>query len=381
MTINLTLERPLTNLDIRVVGIGGAGCSALRSLCDSLPDDARFLGIDTGTGTDSVRNFAEFIQVGDGFGSGGDAVAAAELFVDSDGPGEYGKAVTEFVTGADVVIIVAGLGRGSGSGIAPLVAHIAHDSGALTLAAVNLPFEFEGRFRTQSAVQALEILRNAVDTVIVTSNNDLLSPVRAAGSMSLVDAFKEADRKVSNSVSTVVSALAVSADKFGEVRRSLGQSVSGKSIVLLASSHGLHAGKYAVIRAFEGLSSGGIDTSGGCVARSVVVHIEGGIGMSSGQVQETVAVAMARTGGRADMHVTTVRDVALGPQIRVTLILTGIDPSQDLNSSGKLRPYRKINSDAHSVQPAELQSRDAVPVERYAPLPVRRRGPMLLSAG
>ena len=381
MTINLTLERPLTNLDIRVVGIGGAGCSALRSLGDFLPDDTRFLGIDTGTGTDSVRNFAEFIQVGDGFGSGGDAVAAAELFVDSDGPGEYGKAVTEFVTGADVVIIVAGLGRGSGSGIAPLVAHIAHDSGALTLAAVNLPFEFEGRFRTQSAVQALEILRNAVDTVIVTSNNDLLSPVRAAGSMSLVDAFKEADRKVSNSVSTVVSALAVSADKFGEVRRSLGQSGSGKSIVLLASSHGLHGGKYAVIRAFEGLSSGGIDTSGGCVVRSVVVHIEGGIGMSSGQVQETVAVAMARTGGRADMHVTTVRDVALGPQIRVTLILTGIDPSQDLNSSGKLRPHRKINSDAHSVQPAELQSRGAVPVERYAPLPVRRRGPMLLSAG
>ena len=381
MTINLTLERPLTILDVRVVGIGGAGCSALRSLGDSLPDDTRFLGIDTGTGTDSVRNFAEFIQVGDGFGSGGDAVAAAELFVESDGPGEYGKAVKEFVTGADVVIIVAGLGRGSGSGIAPLVAHIAHDSGALTLAAGNLPFEFEGRFRTQSAVQALEILRNAVDTVIVTSNNDLLSPVRAAGSMSLVDAFKEADRKVSNSVSTVVSALAVSADKFGEVRRSLGQSVSGKSIVLLASSHGLHAGKYAVIRAFEGLSSGGIDTSGGCVARSVVVHIEGGIGMSSGQVQETVAVAMARTGGRADMHVTTVRDVALGPQIRVTLILTGIDPTQDLNSSGKLRPYRKINPDAHSVQPAELQSRGAVPVERYAPLPVRRRGPMLLSAG
>ena len=69
MTINLTLERPLTNLDVRVVGIGGAGCSALRSLGDSLPDDTRFLGIDTGTGTDSVRNFAEFIQVGDGFGS------------------------------------------------------------------------------------------------------------------------------------------------------------------------------------------------------------------------------------------------------------------------------------------------------------------------
>ncbi|MQG30231.1 MAG: hypothetical protein FI720_05225, partial [SAR202 cluster bacterium] len=83
MTINLTLERPLTNLDVRVVGIGGAGCSALRSLGDSLPDDTRFLGIDTGTGTDSVRNFAEFIQVGDGFGSGGDAVAAAEMFVDS----------------------------------------------------------------------------------------------------------------------------------------------------------------------------------------------------------------------------------------------------------------------------------------------------------
>jgi len=66
MTIDLTLERPLTNLDVRVVGVGGAGCSALRSLGDFLPDDTRFLGIDTGTGTDSVRNFAEFIQVGDG---------------------------------------------------------------------------------------------------------------------------------------------------------------------------------------------------------------------------------------------------------------------------------------------------------------------------
>ena len=155
MMMNLTLERPVSHLEVRVIGVGGAGCSSLRNLNEFLPGNTRFLGIDTGSGAAGVRDFADAIRIGDGFGSGGDAVAAAELFVDSYESNEYREKVIRFVSGADVVIIVAGLGRGTGSGIAPLVAPIARESGALTLAAVNLPFEFEGRFRHKFAVQAI----------------------------------------------------------------------------------------------------------------------------------------------------------------------------------------------------------------------------------
>ncbi len=381
MMMNLTLERPVSHLEVRVIGIGGAGCSSLRNLNEFLPGNTRFLGIDTGSGAAGVRDFADAIRIGDGFGSGGDAVAAAELFVDSYESNEYREKVIRFVSGADVVIIVAGLGRGTGSGIAPLVAPIARESGALTLAAVHLPFEFEGRFRHKFAVQALEKLQNSVDSVIVAGNNDLLGPEMAPSSMSLAETFREADRRVSNSVKAVVSALNAPAGTSGWARQSLGLRSSGKSVVLSASSPGLHGGKHAVDRAFEDMSSGWVGESELDGVRSVVVHVEGGIGMSAGQVEEAVAAAKARTGDHVEVHVSTSRDVALGQQIRVTLILAGIGSNLDLCSTADSRQTRQSISDGRSFDPLGTPVYGTVPVDLYPPVPFRRRGPALLPAG
>ena len=210
--MNTALVRPVERLDIRVIGVGGAGCSSLSRLLDVLPDNVRFLGIDTGSGASRVRHIADVIQPGRGLGSGGDPAAAIDCF---DG---YQSSVSNFLFGADVVVVVSGLGRGAGSGIAPLVAQIAKDSGALTIAAVSMPFAFEGRIRSRSASHALNRLQDASDSVIVMHNDDLLKSASNTGSSSVADAFKEADEKMLNSVRVVVTALEVPERRLGQLR-------------------------------------------------------------------------------------------------------------------------------------------------------------------
>lgn len=367
--MNFPPVRPVATLDVRVIGVGGAGCSSLSRLSDVLPGRTRFLGIDTGSGANGLRAFAGVIQTGDGFGSGGDPAVAENLFAG------YHTDVSRFVAGADVVIIVAGLGRGTGSGVAPLVAQISKASGALTLAAVNMPFEFEGRVRSQSAIHALNRLCDFSDSVIVISNGQLLESARTTGSTSLVEAFSEANSKILNSLRVVIKALETSGSRFAQVQRSLRS--SGKWVFLSGSSHGLHAGKAAVERAFAGMSRGVVGFSGLSGVKSTVIHVEGGIGLSAGQVAEAVAAVRARTGRIAELHVSSAREVTMGRQIRVTLILAGSGPMPELKSRPEPGKNGQFNSESGSIWPNGIRRPAAVSLVD-TPWPVRRRGPMLL---
>ena len=166
--LKLTDTHPATaDVDVRVIGVGGAGCSSLIRLQEYGSENLNLLGIDSGSAAHNLPSGVESITIGKGFGSGGNAETAEGLFPEAE------LAVADFVEEADVVIILAGLGRGTGSGLSPLIAKLSRDAGALTIAAVNMPFEFEGRFRNHCAEEAHSALKEASDAVITMNNDDL----------------------------------------------------------------------------------------------------------------------------------------------------------------------------------------------------------------
>ena len=356
------LPLPFNRTEIRVIGIGGVGCHTLSRLGEILPGKVKLLGIDTGAGINSLPANAESIVLGDGFGSGGDQDLAIRLFQDVTGE------VAQFVRGAAVVVVVAGLGRGTGTGISPLVAEMARNTGATSLAVVSMPFEFEGQARVGSAVLALQALHTSADSVFEVKNGGLRMSTKSDPSSS--DMFMITDRAIMSLVETLVSTLETAEERFDEICRAL--SSGGCSTVGSGSSDGLHAGKNAVIAALSQLAA---DSDAQNLTRTdhVVIHIQGGIGMSHGQVAEVVTTVRSKVGNQAGMNVSSIRKIEFGGSVRVTLIIS----SGSQSSIGKrpTAPAPGLNFETvNSVRPVELAIFDT-------PKPVRTRGPMLLPAG
>ncbi len=351
--LKISESHSVTNVDVRVIGVGGAGCSSLNRLSENASDSMSMLGIDTGSATQHLPGNVETLNVGNGFGSGGNPDTAIEMFSVEE------LSVSDFIGEADVVIILAGLGRGTGSALSPRIAELARKSGALTIAAVNMPFEFEGRFRNQAADKAHGELMRSTDAVI-TMNNDDLSNLSSAGA-SLNGAFQEADRNVSNAVHAITNALEASPVRNAAVQESL--SSAGESVVLSAKASGLHAGSTAVTMALESTSREFARV------RSAVLHVEGGIGLSLGQVAEAVTEIRERIGRRVEIHVSSERRIELGQDINVTLVLAGIESHAD-----------HVEAIA-SASPAVIYNPIPSTSIFDTPKPQRTRGPVLLPAG
>jgi len=343
----------IADVDVRIIGVGGAGCSSLNRLSETMSSRANMLGIDTGSATQFLSFDIESLAIGNGFGSGGNPETALEMFEEAE------LGVADFIGDADVVIILAGLGRGTGSGLSPRVAEIARNSGALTIAAVNMPFEFEGRFRNQSASRAHEALKNSADSVI-TMNNDDLSRLGESGA-SMNGAFQLADMNIASAVHAITTALESSTERFITVQQSLSQ--AGESAVLSGAASGLHAGSAAVANAFSSTSSDFARV------RSIVVHVEGGIGLSLGQVAEAVAEIRTIIGRRTEIHVSSERRVGLGQEIDVTLVLAGVELREAIMETTTNHRHSETQHDIPNVPIFETQT------------PRRTRGPVLLPTG
>ncbi|MDA0596107.1 MAG: hypothetical protein O2921_03465 [Chloroflexi bacterium] len=342
------------DVKVKIIGIGGAGCSSLNRLTDTVSNNVRMLGIDTGSAAAHLNDGVEALSIGNGFGSGGNPETAVDLF------SEYESRVVDFIDGADVVILLAGLGRGTGSGLAPEIARITRKSGALTIAAVNMPFEFEGRFRNQSAARAHELLESSADAVMTMYNDDLLAGGVMGGSLN--DAFVNADMNIAAAVNAVTLALESSPERALSVQDSLTN--AGELAVISGASTGLHAGSKAVVEAFTYTSSEFVGV------RSAVVHVLGGIGLSHGQVADAVDKVREEIGMSAIIHVSSERLIGMGQEINVTIVLAGIggEPS----SEKKFTPFIPMQRDMANAQVMSVFD---------TPVPRRTRGPVLLPTG
>jgi len=181
-------------VQIRIIGIGGGGSNAVDRMVDALgsnPEDGcvQFVACNTDLQALGRSRAPQVLQIGEactrGLGAGGMPAVGEEAAIESI------EAVRQFVEGQDMVFVTAGMGGGTGSGAAPIVAQMARDAGALTIGVVSKPFRFEGKKRTVQADSALERLREAVDVLIVVSNDRLLDIVPQG--MPLADSFALAD--------------------------------------------------------------------------------------------------------------------------------------------------------------------------------------------
>ncbi|NQW20440.1 MAG: hypothetical protein HQ477_06915 [Chloroflexi bacterium] len=339
--------------EVRVIGIGGAGCSTLNRLAESVSGRIRMLGIDTGSAIQGLYENIEVMSLGSGFGSGGSPEVAADQFL------EVSDDVNNFINGADVVILLAGLGRGTGSGLSPKIAELARRLGVLTIAAVSMPFEFEGSFRDQFAIRAHDELKGFVNAIITMSNNDL-AKLNTAGT-SVNGAFQVADKNIADAVHVITTALESSPERFTSLKQTL--SAAGETVVLSGQASDLHGGRTAVANAFDSTvkNIGGTD--------SIVIHVEGGIGLSLGQVAEAVTTVRERIGRNVVIHVTSQRLIGMGQDIKVTMILGGVVSGMEM--SARITPIVHFH-DLNRIPSASIFD---------SPTPRRTRGPILLPTG
>jgi cell division protein FtsZ len=313
---------------IRVVGVGGAGLNALNRMIDAGIHQVEFIAVNTDIQALQVADAPTKIHIGrdltEGLGSGADAEVgrlAAE---------EGRDAIRRALRGSDMVFVTAGEGGGTGSGAAPIVAEIARELGALTVAIVTMPFSFEGTQRRRTADDGVTALRQACDTVIVVPNERLLEVLDKSTSM--LDAFRIADDVLRQGVQGICDLITlpglINLD-FADVRTIMQD--AGNALMGIGYSSGDDRAVEAVERA---LRSPLID-SDVLGAKGILLSIAGGDDLSLYEVNEAAEIVRQRSGDETNIIFGATIDERLTGQVWVTIVATGFGD----------RPRRRSNGD------------------------------------
>ncbi|MFO7638761.1 MAG: cell division protein FtsZ [bacterium] len=308
-------DRKLTR--IGVFGTGGAGCNAINHMIDARLADVEFYAVNTDLQALAMSSAANKIQIGaqltGGLGSGGDPVIGRQAAEESI------ETIREQVTGLDMVFIAAGMGGGTGTGAAPVIAEVAKEQGALVVAVVTRPFDFEGRLRSTKALDGVQALRSRVDTLIVLPNQRVLE---VHGQEPCFEAFRMADEVLLNAVrgiaDIVTSRQLINID-FADVRAVMAERGGAVMAVGFAAGQGR-----ASEAAHLALSSPLIENVSVETARKVLLNISGDAKMTLREVDEAAQIVFHATNGQADIRMGAARPRDLSDGIKVTLIATGL---------------------------------------------------------
>ena len=300
---------------IKVIGIGGAGNNAVNRMMDENIEAVEFIVTNTDAQallTSKVqKRFTLGEQITKGLGAGAMPEVgrqAAEASIDQ---------IRLELAGADMVFIAAGMGGGTGTGAAPVVARVCKEMGCLTIGIVTRPFTFEGKVRNGNAVEGLQALRPHVDSLIVVSNDQLL---QMSGNVPVNDAFKEADNVLAHSVKTITDLIVrpsrINLD-FADVRNIM--SNKGTALIGMGVGNGINKVKEA---AYAAVTCPLLESSirG---AKNAIVSIRGGDTITILDTNEIVEIVREAAGG-SEMNVIFGLDVdpALGDSVEVTVIAT-----------------------------------------------------------
>lgn len=352
-------EASLHNAQIKVFGIGGGGGNAVEHMIA----ERNFEGVEFVCGnTDSQalsRSSARtIIQLGEeitkGLGAGADPEvgrAAAE---------ENRERIREILDGTDMVFITAGMGGGTGTGAAPIVAQIAKEMGILTVAVVTKPFAFEGRKRMAVADEGIKNLAQYVDSLITIPNNKLLSVL--GKNITLLNAFKSANNVLLGAVQGIADLITrpglINVD-FADVRTVMSE--MGMAMMGTGVSSGENRAREAAEAAIASPLLEDVNFSG---ARGVLVNITAGMDMSIGEFEAVGEAIKSFTSENATVVVGTVIDPEMNEELRVTVVVTGLgNDNQNANPRQKaaLRGTRPDGTlDYHQLdRPTYLRNQDA----------------------
>jgi cell division protein FtsZ len=301
---------------IKVVGVGGGGVNAVNRMIEARLEGVEFLVANTDLQSLRLSRAPVKIQIGsklsNGLGAGANPeVGRRAALEDTD-------KLIDALEGADMVFVTAGLGGGTGTGAAPIVASLANELGALTVAVVTKPFGFEGKRRMAQAEQGIAELMQSVGTVIVIPNEKLLSVANAAG---FFESFRVADdvlRQAVQGISDIIQVPGIINRDFADVRTTM--EGMGYAVMGTAMASGERRAAEAAKRA---ISSPLLDNGGIFGARGLLINITGSSSLTLREVNEACQIIQGAADDEANIIFGAVQDESMKEQIKITVIATG----------------------------------------------------------
>jgi cell division protein FtsZ len=367
------------NAKMKVVGVGGAGGNAINRMIAEKLDGVEFIAINTDAQALKRCESHLTIQVGKkltrGLGAGARPEIGRQAIAESE------DEVRRALEGADLVFVTAGMGGGTGTGAAPTVGRVARELGALAIAIVTRPFQFEGRKRMRHAEIGLRELRRTVDTMIVVPNERLLSVVGKGTTFR--DALKKADEVLLHATQGISDLISVTGEvnvDFADVRTVM----SNRGDALMGTGKATGENR-AVESAQQAICSPLLDSVSINGATGVLVNISGGPDLTIDEVTTINSIVQEAAGEEAEMIFGAVQDEDLEGQVRVTVIATGfgtvVEDEEDDRGSAPVAPPRVRERERELVGAAafagpKLVKEDGDGAERARPreeTPVRRQ--------
>ncbi|BDG02699.1 cell division protein FtsZ [Anaeromyxobacter oryzae] len=356
---------------IKVIGVGGGGGNAINTMVAGRLEGVEFIAANTDVQALAANKAGVKIQLGRSASRGLGAGANPE--VGRTAALEEREQIATALEGADMVFVTAGMGGGTGTGGAPVVADIAKSTGALTVGVVTKPFLFEGNRRRKQAEAGIAELAAAVDTLIVIPNQRLLAV--AGENMSLADAFKRADEVLLNAVqgiSDLITVHGIVNVDFADVRTIM----SGQGMALMGT--GRSAGARRAVEAMQAaISSPLLEDVTLDGATGLLVNISGGADLTLNEVNEAVTMAQAAADAEANIIFGSVIDERLGDEVKITVIATGFQGREERSRALARQPAEaKLPATVRTVPPplpAEAKAKDPIRLQTVAPatVPVR----------
>jgi len=309
----------VSHAKILVIGVGGGGGNAVNTMISGNLDGVEFVVANTDMQALEANMAPHKIQLGNALTKG--LGAGANPDVGRRSAEESMQNIADLIAGADMVFVTAGMGGGTGTGAAPVIAQIARDCGALTVGVVTKPFGFEGKKRAKQAVEGIERLEAAVDTLIVIPNNRLLALV--GQNTSMVEAFRKADSVLLNAVQGISDLMTVPGlinVDFADVRTIM----SGMGRALMGT--GIGTGKRRATEAAEmAISSPLLEDVSIDGATGILINITGGPDLTLHEVNEASSLIQQAAHEDANIIFGSVIDPNLSEEVRITVIATGFN--------------------------------------------------------
>ena len=312
---------------IKVIGVGGAGNNAVNRMIEADIKGVDFIAVNTDRQALQISKAKTKIQIGEkitrGLGAGANPDIGAQAAEESKAE------VAEVLRGADMVFVTAGMGGGTGTGAAPIVAQAAKEMGILTIGVVTKPFTFEGKKRLSQAERGIESLKGKVDTLVVIPNDKLLQIIDRK--TSIIEAFKMADDVLRQGVQGISDLIAipglVNLD-FADVKTIMLN--QGMAHMGVGSASGENRAEDA---AKEAIQSPLLETSieG---AKGVIINITGGDNLGLHEVNTAAELVQRSVDPEANIIFGTVTDETMGDEIRITVIATGFEKNEPISSIG-----------------------------------------------
>ena len=339
--------------DLRVIGVGGGGCNAVNRMIDCGLRGVEFIVANTDQQVLNVSKAEKKLQIGKTITKGRGAGTKPE--VGREAALESKEEIEDALRGADMVFVTCGLGGGTGTGAAPVIAEIAQNLGCLTVAIVTKPFRFEGKKRMDYALVGLDELRKHVDTIVVIPNDNLRDLIDR--STPLNDAFREVDNVLRlgvQSISDLISVPGLINLDFADVKTVMenrGDALIGIGVGF-GDNRAVEAAKQAVNSPLLEATING--------ATDCIVNITGGKSLTLYEAEDAVEVVRAVANTEVNIIFGAVINEALTDEIVVTIIATGFeDSTEPLYRSYEGEPKTtKIEEDEELEMPAFLRNRD-----------------------